>query len=112
METTLYELLSIVLAVLSIFAIGIVSVVASLIMINNILNKPIREQNKEIKEQNKEIKEQVYNHIPTEIKKLSNKVTGLEKSFVQVINIIREIKDEKTSKAHLIVKASQLSKGM
>ena len=63
--------------VLSTFAIGIVSVVTSLILINSVLNSPIKEQVGIIKEQMDDVKEQIRN-VENKVDSLENKVEGLE----------------------------------
>ncbi len=83
-----YETLPIIGILVGIFIIGVFSVVGSLIMINNVLNKPIKAEVDFVKEQAistkkdmEDIKKQVYNHIPTEIKKI-------QEDNVKIIKVI------------------------
>ncbi len=71
--------------VLSTFAIGIVSVVTSLILINSVLNTPIKEQVDIIKEQMDDVKEQIRT-VENKVDSLESKVEGLE-SKVEGIEI-------------------------
>ena len=91
-----YETLPIIGILVGIFIIGVFSVVGSLIMINNVLNKPIKAEVDFVKEQAistkkdmEDIKKQVNNHIPT---KIENVRTELKADINELKNEINEIK--------------------
>ena len=70
--------------VLSTFAIGIVSVVTSLILINSVLNSPIKEQVDIIKEQMDDVKEQIRT-VESKVEGLESKIEGIESKIEEMV---------------------------
>ena len=86
-----YETLPIIGILIGIFIIGVFSVVGSLIMINNVLNKPLKAEMNFMKKDIEYIKDQVDNHIPTEIKKIQEDIVEIKKDIKTITQIVQAL---------------------